>query len=137
MQNHSFKPDFKYETKKQLPSLSRRFPLTGTPWQEVMMITAFFVFNHYIFIIFCHSSGGFYLPKGYFFRNSSAMMYSARCFAVFCENPELCGAKRRFFAVSVHHLLRFSRRLNCNLNNVCLNRELLTETRRMPVRSYK
>ena len=35
-------------------------------------------------------------------------------FAVFCENPELCGAKRRFFAVSVHHLLRFSRRLNCN-----------------------
>jgi hypothetical protein len=63
MQNHSFKPDFKYETKKQLPSLSRRFPLTGTPWQEVIMITAFFVFNHYIFIIFCHSSGGFYLPK--------------------------------------------------------------------------
>ena len=42
------------------------------------------------------------------------MMYSARCFRCFCENPELCGAKRRFFAVSVHHLLRFSRRLNCN-----------------------
>ncbi len=24
----------------------------------------------------------------------------------YTDNPELCGAKRRFFVVSVHHLLR-------------------------------
>ena len=54
-----------------------------------------------------------------FVEDGGCVTVQPRCiprgvFAVFCENPELCGAKRRFFAVSVHHLLRFSRRLNCN-----------------------
>ena len=50
------------------------------------------------------------------------MMYSAGCFRCFFENPELCDAMKNklfttingVFSVSVHHLLRFSRRLNCN-----------------------
>ena len=46
--------------------------------------------------------------------NSSAMMYSARCFRCFLRKSRVVRRETAFFAVSVHHLLRFSRRLNCN-----------------------
>ena len=32
------------------------------------------------------------MENGVLLRNSTSMMYSARCFRCFCENPELCGA---------------------------------------------
>ena len=46
-------------------------------------------------------------------RNSS-LLITGGVFAVFRENPEFRSAKRRFFAVSVHKLLQFGRRLDCN-----------------------
>ena len=41
-------------------------------------------------------------------------MYSARCFRCFLRKSRVVRRETAFFAVSVHHLLRFSRRLNCN-----------------------
>ena len=46
--------------------------------------------------------------------NSSAMMYSARCFRCFLRKSRVKRRETAFFAVSVHHLLQFGRRLNCN-----------------------
>ena len=43
------------------------------------------------------------------------MMYSVRCFRCFLRKSRVKRRETTFFAVSVHHLLQFGRRLNCNI----------------------